>query len=107
MVTTPFNTSPQLGANFRDPEAQYYWDSIGNPTNAAARGGPSPQPGTIFRGNDGHEYLHVKATPAFAANARADVDEATWLATANASGAWQAVVAVAAGEFCWLKRFAI
>lgn len=106
MVTTPFNVRPNLGANFNDPEIQYYWDQIGNPTNDPARGA-SPQLGVVYMGNDGHDYVHAKATPAFAANARADLNETTWAATANASGAWQAVVATAAGEYVWLKRFVI
>ncbi len=106
MVTTPFNITPNLGANFLDPEIQYYWDTISNPTNITTSG-PSPQLGTRFVGNDGHDYVHAKATPAFALDARADLNETTWAATANASGAWQAKAAVAAGEYVWLKRFVI
>jgi len=103
---TPYNITPHLGADFRDPEIQYYWDTIGNPYNLTTTG-PSPALGTMFLGNDGRDYLHVKATPAFAANARADVNETTWAATANAAGAWQAPVAVVAGEFVWMRRFVI
>lgn len=106
MVATPYNTSPNLGANFLDPEAQYFWDMIGDRVGVAA-GAPSPQLGTKFCGSDGRDYLHVKATPAFAANARAAVNETTWAATADAAGAWQAVTAVPAGAYVWLRRFVI
>lgn len=107
MVTTPYNITPSLGANFNDPEPSYYWDSIGNPNNLTALGGPSPQLGTMFQGNDGKDYVHAKATPAFAALARADLNETTWALTANAAGAWQVVPAVAAGEYVWARRFVI
>jgi hypothetical protein len=106
MPTTPWNITPNLGANFRDPEIQYYWDTIGNPANIASQG-PSPQLGTMFQGNDGRDYIHAKATPAFALNARADLNETTWAATANAAGAWQAATDVVAGEYVWLRRFVI
>ena len=103
MATTPFNITPNLGADFRDPEASYYWDLI-DPSRST---NPSPQLGTMLTGNDGFDYVHAKATPAFAAAARADLNTTTWALTANASGAWQVVVAVAAGENCWAKRFVI
>jgi hypothetical protein len=106
MVDTPFNITPNLGANFRDPEIQYYWDTIGNPANVSTTG-PSPQLGTMFQGNDGRDYVHAKASVAFAANARADLNETTWALTANAAGAWQAPVAVAINENVWMRRFVI
>lgn len=106
MATSPYNVTPNLGANFRDPEATYYWDTI-SPGIGAALTNASPELGTVFKGDDGHDYIHVKATPAFAADARADVADGTFAATANASGAWQAVVAVAAGENTWMRRFVL
>ena len=104
MVTTPFRTDPILGSGLRQAETQYYWDSIGDPTNTK---GPSYPLGTIVWGNDGHSYVHAKAGAAFAANARMDINEITWVATANASGAWMAPVAVANGANFHARRFAI
>lgn len=102
MVTSPFSTTPILGPGLKQTETQYHWDQI-NPSITA----PSYPLGTVVTGNDGHDYVHAKATPAFAANARCDVSETTWLATANASGAWVAPVAVAAGAHFHAKRFVI
>jgi len=106
-IQTPFNVTPNLGADFRDPETVYYWDQIGERVNAASAIGPSPQLGMRFTGNDGRDYLHVRSTPALAANARATVNETTWVATADDAGAWQAPVAVLAGELVWLRRFVL
>lgn len=103
MATSPFNITPTLGADFRDPELTFYWDLI-DPSRAT---NPTPALGTMLQGNDGFDYVLAKATPAFAAAARADLNTTTWAATANASGAWQTVVANAAGENCWLRRFVI
>lgn len=102
MVTTPFRTDPVLGPGLKQTETQYHWDQI-SPSSTT----PSYPLGTIVWGNDGHSYVHAKATPAFAANARMDINETTWLATANAAGAWMAPVAVAAGAFFHARRFAI
>lgn len=102
MVATPFRTTPVLGPGLKQTETAYHWDLI-NPSIV----GPSYQLGSTVKGNDGHDYVHVKATPAFAANARCDVNETTWAATANATGAWVAPVAVAAGAHFQAKRFVI
>ncbi|MDZ7906524.1 MAG: hypothetical protein U5N55_12690 [Cypionkella sp.] len=104
MADTPYNITPSLGANFRDPETVYHWDLI-----APSSSGASPQLGTMLRGNDGRDFVHAKATPAFAASARADLNETTWALTANAAGAWvlPANVATAAGENVWVRRFVI
>lgn len=102
LISTPYRITPELGPGLRTTSASYFWDTI-RPAGAD----PSFQLGTIVRGNDGHDYVHVRATPAFAANARVDVNETTWAATANASGAWMAPVAVAAGESFQARRFVI
>jgi hypothetical protein len=102
MATSPFRTSPVLGPGLKQTETAYHWDLV-NPSVTT----PSYALGTVVTGNDGHDYVHVKATPAFAAAARCDVNETTWAATANASGAWVAPVAVAAGAYFQAKRFAI
>ncbi|MDI9407813.1 MAG: hypothetical protein QM523_01040 [Candidatus Pacebacteria bacterium] len=103
MVAVPYNITPTLGADFRDPETANYWDLI-DPSRAS---NPSPQLGTMLQGNNGFDYVYGKATPAFAALARADLNTTTWAFTANASGAWEFPVAVAAGENAWAKRFVI
>lgn len=102
MATSPFRTDPILGPGLKQTETQYHWDQI-SPSSTT----PSYPLGTIVSGNDGHDYVHAKATPALAANARVDINETTWLATANASGAWMAPVAVAAGAFFHARRFVI
>lgn len=107
MVTSPFRTDPILGPGLRQTDTQYHWDTIAGKTIAGADVGPSYPLGTIVWGNDGHSYVHAKATPAFAANARMDINETTWAATANAAGAWMAPVAVAAGANFHARRFVI
>lgn len=107
MATSPFRTTPSLGPGLKTTELAYYWDQINGPTISGGVVAPSYQLGTVVTGNDGHDYVHVKGTPAFAANARMDVNETTWAATANASGAWMAPVATAAGAYFHARRFAI
>lgn len=102
MATSPFRTDPILGPGLKQTETAYHWDQI-NPSVTA----PSYPLGTIVWGNDGHSYVHAKAGAAFAPNARMDINETTWAATANASGAWMAPVAVANGAFFHARRFAI
>jgi hypothetical protein len=102
-VSVPFRITPSLGPGLRVSRATNHWDTISPNTGAQT---PSYQLGTVVVGNDGRDYIYARATPAFAANARMDIADGTFLATANASGAWMAPVAVAAGDAFHARRFA-
>lgn len=81
---TPFRITPSLGPDLWQAETQFYWDTIGDPRNL---GVASYQPGSKVIGNDGHEYVFVKnGGSVLTANARANINETTWVATANGTG---------------------
>ena len=103
MVQTPFRITPSLGPDLHQSETQYYWDSVTDPTGVGA---PSYQPGSKVVGNDGHEYVFVKAAAALAAGTDVTINETTWVATAGA-GAYEAPVAVAANEWFHARKIAI
>ncbi|WP_353144711.1 hypothetical protein, partial [Paracoccus sp. (in: a-proteobacteria)] len=65
------------------------------------------QLGSKVIGNDGHEYVHVTAAADLTADARVNIDEATWVATANGSGTHQAVVAVASGDAFQARKYTL
>lgn len=75
-----FRTSPSLGPQL-DQTGPYYWDSA-----RAVTSEPSYRLGNTEPGNDGHRYVHVLAGAALTAGARVNINETTWVATANASG---------------------
>jgi len=104
MATEPFRTTPVLGPGLRQTSADYHWDMISDPTGAGA---PSYQPGTKVIGNDGREYVHVTAAAGLAADARVNINESTWVATADAAGTHQAPVAVASGEAFQARKFTL
>lgn len=90
-----YRTTPSLGPDITQNAAQNYWDDIPN-----MAGKPSYPLGTRITGNDGHDYVYVKAGAAFAANDDLAVNETTWVATdGGGTGKLTAPVAVADGDF--------
>lgn len=105
MATSPFRTTPSLGPDLWQTATQFYWDTIGDPTNA---GGPSPRLGTTVVGNDGAEYTLAKAGAGFAADAGVSLNQSTWVASADAdTPVFEAPVAVANGAYFWARRILI
>ena len=70
----PFRITPSLGPDLHQAATQFHWDSIGDPTGA---GLPSYQPGSKVIGNDGHEYVFVKAHANIAAGGDVSINETT------------------------------
>lgn len=98
-VTEPFRITPNLGPDLHQT-SPYYWAEI--------HGQNSYQPGVRVIGNDGHEYIHVIAGAAFEAEDGVQINEDTWVATADASSPeWEAPVAVANGEWFHARRIAL
>lgn len=89
--------TPSLGPDVEQHSAGYYWDNNN-------KGAPSYPLGTVVKGSDGHDYTHVKAAADLAAAALVNINETTWVATANASGTHAAPVAVKANEFFHAKK---
>lgn len=103
MALNPFRITPSLGPGLRQTGVDYYWDSIAPNVTT-----PSYQLGSKVVGNDGHEYVHVRnGGAALAANARVNIDETTWIATANGTGTHMAVVAVAANQPFHARQFTL
>ena len=107
MVTTPFRTPPVLGPDLHQTSADAYYDTIAGPTITGAAVAPSYQLGTTVTGNDGHSYTHVTAAANLAADARVNINEATWVATANGTGTHMAPVAVLAGQAFQARKFVL
>ena len=107
MATEPFRTTPNLGPDLHQTGEDYYWDGIAGPTITGGTVAPSYQPGTKVTGNDGREYVHVVAAAGLAAEDRVNINETTWVATANSSGTHQAPVAVASGEAFQARKFTL
>lgn len=108
MATEPFRTTPILGPDVWQTEAQFYWDMIGNPTNAATLGGPSPQLGTIVNGSDGAEYIFCQAAGDLDADEGVSINQSTWVATADASSpVFEAPVAVLEDAYFWARRILV
>lgn len=98
-VTTPYRITPNLGPDLHQT-SPYYWAEIDNQN--------SYQPGVRVIGNDGHEYIHVIAGAGFSAEDGVEINETTWVATADASTPeWEATVDVANGEWFHARRIAL
>lgn len=102
MVTTPFRITPSLGPELWQRESQFYWDSISDPTNAGAA---SYQPGSVVVGNDGHEYVFVKASANIAANGTVGITEGTWVTTTGSTHTTSR--AVTSGQWFHARKVAL
>ena len=99
-----FRSTPQLGPQIEDVfPGLPYWDNIPGHTT------PSYELGNPEQGSDGHDYIWVRnGDTALTASARVNLNETTWLATANASGTHMAPpVAVPANAYFHARKFAL
>lgn len=102
MAQEPFRITPSLGPDLWQSETQFHWDTIGDPTGA---GEASYQPGSMVIGNDGHQYVFVKAGAAIAAGGDVGINETTWVTAAGATH--EAPRAVTAGEWLHVRKITI
>lgn len=108
MVTSPFRTTPILGPDLHQTEAEFYYDTITGPTITGATVGPSPELGTVVNGNDGAEYIFVQAGAAFAEDDGLSINQTTWEATADATApVFEAPVDVADEAYFWARRILV
>jgi hypothetical protein len=92
-----FRITPSLGPDLEQHALQFYWDL--NSTT------PSYALGSKVIGQDGHEYVLVKAA-ANIASAGTDVliNETTWVATAGAGTYETPVASILADEFFHARK---
>lgn len=69
---------------------------------------PTPEIGTVVKGDDGHDYVFALSSATVASSGTAVVLTEPAMTFAAGAGAWTTVVANATtGNYCWLKRTAI
>ncbi|WP_376711071.1 hypothetical protein [Pseudochrobactrum lubricantis] len=88
--------TPTLGPDVEQHADKYYWD-------LNSSGAPSYPLGTMVKGSDGHDYIHVKAGADLAKDAEVQINETTFVASAGAGG-FKVPVAVKSGESFHAKR---
>lgn len=96
----PYAITPVLGTDVRANGPLPYYDS--------GKTVPSPALGTRVTGNDGHDYVFVKASAAIAAAAApgtaVQITEPAFTAAAGAGGFNAPIAGVANGDFFWARR---
>lgn len=101
-VEEPFRITPSLGPDLWQSETQFHWDMIGDPKGT---GEASYQPGSVVVGNDGHEYVFVKAGANIAAGGDVGITESTWTTTTGTTH--EAPRAVVSGEWFHARKIAL
>lgn len=100
-MTSPFRTTPQLGPNLHQTvaEGSVWYD---NPDLV------SPKVGTRETGDDGYDYVFVKASAAIAAAAapgtQVTITEPAMTAAAGAGGFYAPVAGVAIDTYFWARK---
>lgn len=94
-----FRITPSLGPDLEQHALQFYWD-----LNAPV-GTPSYKLGTKVIGQDGHDYVLVKAAANIAtAGTDVTINETTWVATAGAGTFETPVASILADEYFHARR---
>lgn len=103
-MTSPFRTSNQLGPNLHQTvtQGQVWFD---NPNLV------SPVVGTREPGDDGHDYIFVRASATIAAAAApgtaVTITEPAFTAAAGAGGFTAPPAGVASGAYFWARKTAL
>lgn len=103
-MTSPFRTTPQLGPNLHQvvDDTNVWYD-------AANR--VSPKVGTRETGDDGHEYVFVRASAAIAAasapGTQVSITEPAMTAASGSGGFYAPVAGVASGDYFWARKGAL
>lgn len=103
-MVSPFRTTPQLGPQLHQiVDDTRVWYDAGNRV--------SPVVGTRETGDDGHEYIFVRASAAIAAAASPGtaitITEPAFTAAAGAGGFTAPPVGVASGDYFWGRKTAL
>lgn len=103
-MTSPFRTTPQLGPNLHQVvDDTGVWYDTGNRV--------SPKVGTREMGDDGHEFVFVRASSAIAAAAspgtQVTITEPAFTAASGAGGFYAPVAGVASGDYFWARQGAL
>lgn len=104
--SVPFRTTPQLGPQLDDVFTGLPGWEVPGITE------PSPRLGNKEVGNDGHDYIWVKASAAISAasgnGTQVTITEPAFTA-ASGSGGWYAPpgVAISSGQFFWARKGAV
>lgn len=104
-----FRTSPQLGPQLDQVFTGVpYWDTglgLGTPADGQ---GPSPELGTKEVGNDGHDYVWVKASADISAasspGTQVSITEPAMTAAAGSGGYYAPVAGVTNAQFFWARK---
>lgn len=95
-----YNITPSLGVDLDYVGGMPYYDA-----NQAA---PSPKLGSKVVGDDGHDYVWVKASAGVAANTAVTITEPAFTAAGGAGGfTTPATKAVANGQYFWARKTAL
>jgi hypothetical protein len=110
-VRTPYRTTPSLGPELWQVEPiENYWDQISKSVGSTTIVASYPI-GTQVVGNDGHQYVYVRASAAIASGATVILTEPAFT-IATGAGAFTApvtvgAVAIAINSFVHARRTAI
>lgn len=95
----PFNITPSLGINL---------DYVGGlPHYDANQAAPSPKLGSKVVGDDGHDYVFVKASAAVAASTAVTITEPAFTAAGGAGGFTTPATAVPINQYFWARKTAL
>lgn len=96
-----FRTTPQLGPSLNERGTGFQWDGPGATE-------PSYRLGNKEVGNDGHDYVWVKASATIAAAAspgtQITITEPAFTAAAGAGGFYAPVAGVASGDYFHARK---
>lgn len=96
-----FRTTPQLGPSLNERGTGFQWDGPGVTE-------PSYRLGNKEVGNDGHDYVWVKASATIAAAAapgtQITITEPAFTAAAGAGGFYAPVAGVASGDYFHARK---
>lgn len=103
-MVSPFRTSNQLGPNLNQVvDDTGVWYDTGNKV--------SPKVGTKEPGDDGHDYVFVRASATIAAAAspgtQVTITEPAFTAAAGAGGFYAPVAGVPNGDYFWARKGAL
>lgn len=110
-----FRTTPQLGPQLDDVFTGLpYWDMGGNNINGNATTGltePSYRLGNKEVGNDGHDYVWVRASANIASNAagtQVTITEPAFTVASGSGGYWTPPnVAITSGQYFHVRKGAV
>lgn len=103
-MVSPFRTTPQLGPNLHQvvDDTGVWYDRPNL---------PSPKVGTREFGDNGHDYIFVRASAAIAAAAapgtQVTITEPAFTAAAGAGGFYAPVGGVPNGDYFWARKGAL